>query len=349
MNTIRQPWLADAKKETWLILAPALLPVVIVLLFQDYFVRTEVNTFWWIVLVLGVDVSHVYSTLFRLYWDKQTFQTYRTTLLIIPAVAIILGFSLHVVSPILFWRTLAYVAVFHFIRQQYGFMRLYSRHENYGKVARYIDVFVIYLATLYPLIHWHAFSTGKITWFVQGDFFQAELKQLMPICLILYIFSILIWIIKECWFYFKTKAINIPKNLVIAGTLLSWYVGIVAFQADLIFTLLNVVAHGIPYMGLVWIYGEKKQQHRFGMRIFLLFFISLITLAYAEEALWDGFVWQDRETVFPSTPLFHILESNVFQSLIVAFLALPQITHYILDGFIWKFSKSTNRVEVTKA
>jgi hypothetical protein len=48
----------------------------------------------------------------------------------------------------------------------------------------------------------------------------------------------------------KTSYFNIPKNLIIIGTLSSWFFGIVYFNNDLVFTLLNVVSHGIPYMAL---------------------------------------------------------------------------------------------------
>jgi hypothetical protein len=51
---------------------------------------------------------------------------------------------------------------------------------------------------------------------------------------------------------------NLPRNLVIAGTFLSWYVGIVHFNSDLAFTAINVMSHGIPYMALVWTWGIKR-------------------------------------------------------------------------------------------
>jgi hypothetical protein len=43
------------------------------------------------------------------------------------------------------------------------------------------------------------------------------------------------------------------------GTLISWYIGIVHYNNDLIFTFLNVVTHGIPYMALVWMYNTKAE------------------------------------------------------------------------------------------
>jgi hypothetical protein len=55
----------------------------------------------------------------------------------------------------------------------------------------------------------------------------------------------------------RTRTFNVPRNLLLAGTLVSWYVGIVLFNGDLIFTLLNVVSHGIPYLALVWAGGPK--------------------------------------------------------------------------------------------
>ena len=124
------------------------------------------------------------------------------------------------------------------------------------------------------------------------------------------------------------------------GTYVSWYVGIVAFQADLIFTLLNVVAHGVPYMALIWIHGEKKttSKFKFNVRGVGIFIGILLLFAYIEEHLWDRIVWNDHPEIFP---LFSKLsfQNPFFLSVLVAILVLPQVTHYVLDGFIWRFAK----------
>src|SRR5204862_2457613 len=119
----------------------------------------EVSTLWWVALVLCIDVSHVYSTLFRLYWDRQTFYSYRHLLIIIPIAAFIVALSVHLYDQMIFWRLLAYVAVYHFVRQQYGFMRLYSRKEPRNKWLRIVDAIAIYNATVYPLVYWHIHGT----------------------------------------------------------------------------------------------------------------------------------------------------------------------------------------------
>jgi hypothetical protein len=346
MITREQPWLADPTKEIWLILAPAILPVAAILIFQNYFSQAEVSTWWWIVLVLGVDVSHVYSTLFRLYWDKPTFQKYKNLLVIIPLAGFILAFGLHYYNTMIFWRVLAYVAVFHFVRQQYGFMRLYSRKERKSRLEQWIDTASIYNATLYPLLYWHLHYTSKLSWFIKGDFIPIQNAFADSIPTIVFISIIVLYAVKEIWNAFKVNTINIPKNLIMVGTYLSWYVGIISFQGDLIFTLLNVVAHGIPYMGLIWIYGEKKANTASGFSFtwkgVSVFILALLTFSYFEETIWDVFVWKDHVNIFPFLTQLPPIENQMILSLLVAVLVLPQVTHYVLDGFIWRFSKDSN-------
>ena len=162
----------------------------------------------------------------------------------------------------IFWRVLAYVAVFHFVRQQYGFMRLYTRTENYSRICRVIDSLAIYSATLYPLLYWHSHLTSELHWFVQGDFFTIP-ASLGVIFQYLYWGVLITYGVKELILCIRTKSLSIPKNLLVLGTCASWYLGIITFKGDLIFTLFNVVAHGIPYMALVFFFSRKKSTTRF--------------------------------------------------------------------------------------
>jgi hypothetical protein len=340
MKKLQQPWLSNARTEMLFILAPAIVPVIAVILFQDFFLNQQVSTIWWIVLVLCIDVSHVYSTLFRLYWDKQTFTKFKKLLIVIPVAGFIGGFFLHWYDSMLFWRVLAYIAVYHFVRQQYGFLRLYSRMEQHSRLEKVIDTVAIYAATLYPLVYWHITATEKIAWFIKGDFVRLDWPQLLPYLLFTYLIILGIYVAKEARRVMISGFFNIPKNLVMIGTFASWYVGIVAFQGDLIFTLLNVVAHGIPYMALIWLHGEKKRadNFRFTRKGVVIFMGVLFVLAYLEEYIWDRLVWQDHADIFPAIIHFAVTNS-IAVSMVVSLLVLPQMTHYVLDGFIWRFSK----------
>src|SRR5262245_58958987 len=147
----RAPWLKSAGFDLSLILLPSILSVALVVLFSHSLEGTTSVPLWaWIVFVLGVDVSHVYSTLFRTYFNSNEFQENKLILTLLPIVVWLLGIILYSIDGMMFWRFLAYVAVFHFIRQQYGFLRLYSRSDNQSNSARQLDAFMIYTSTLYP-------------------------------------------------------------------------------------------------------------------------------------------------------------------------------------------------------
>ena len=346
----KQPWIYHAAFDTVWILSPAFLALLVVYLLPASMKSgTEMPLAAWVILILLIDVAHVYSTLFRTYMDPVRFRKQRDLFLAVPVICYMAGVLLYSIDNMLFWRLLAYLAVFHFVRQQYGFMRLYSRFDAKHKLAEKIDTATIYTATLYPIIWWHLHPGRTFNWFVDGGFLSLELPWLLPVASVLYTAIIAAYLVKELLFSFKTRTFNIPKNAIIVGTILSWSFGIIYFNGDLVFTLLNVVSHGIPYMALIWIMGKKEhnaltQKNKFS-KVFLqqygiaLFIGILFLLAWTEEAIWDGLVWKEHDTVFFTGSLPKIKDINIL-ALLVPLLSLPQAVHYVLDGFIWR---RTNR------
>ncbi len=345
------PWIYSAAVDLAFILSP---PFISLLLLPGYFGdNTHMPSWIWFALVLLVDVAHVYSTLYRTYFDKETFSRQKNTLMLIPLLGWIMGVLIYSIDDMLFWRLLAYISVFHFIRQQYGFMRIYSRKEQSNNISRLIDTVAIYTATLYPVICWHLQTDRNFNWFVKGDFYYFQSGWLASTSTIFYWIIIGVYLCKEIVYLIKERTLNFPRNLIIAGTFVSWYFGIVYFNGDMAFTLLNVVSHGIPYMALVWIYGHKKyhvvalekSSGKMG-RLFkgygVLLFLSLVfLLAYIEEGIWDRMVWNDHEDLFTLFLFLPKVTEKELLSFLVPLLALPQITHYILDGFIWKIARDS--------
>lgn len=341
-----QAWIGTPIVDTVFILLPPFLSLFFIVLFPSLFQDNDtMPDLWWVMLVLLVDVAHVYSTLYRTYFDKQVRTFQKPLLIAIPFIAFTTGVLVYSVSPMLFWRLLAYLAVFHFVRQQYGFMRLYSRKENAANWMNVTDKITIYYATIYPLLYWHLSAPRNFNWFVPGDFIYASSDILLGIAKVLYYLVLAMYVVKEIIFIVQTKEFNVPKIAVIFGTALSWYFGIVYYNGDLAFTLLNVVSHGIPYMALVWIYTNKSaaknkpeerlKTNKWKYNIFA--FLGIIFLfAYIEEGLWDAFLWKERHGIFES---FSFESGTLLLNIIVPLLAMPQITHYIIDGYIWKIRK----------
>lgn len=344
-----KPWVYSATVDGLFILLPPFLALGVVAGFAMTGVNlNQVDTISWLMLVVFIDVAHVYSTLFRTYFDKEAFTKQKSLLINIPLFAFIGGVICYSISPLWFWRLLAYMAVYHFVRQQYGFIRIYSRSDKVPGWHRSLDTFTIYGCTLYPILHWHLKGPHNFSWFVEGDFFYLHLPELATWLGYLYVLLLLLYITKEVNAAVRQKVFNWPRNLMLAGTALSWYFGIIYFDADLAFTMLNVVAHGIPYMALIWIYGKKKQEgkgytgwldHIFRRYGVILFVLIISAFAFIEEGLWDVWIWNDHSQLFT---LFHFMEGwfgNSNFNFLVPLLVLPQTTHYILDGFIWRIGK----------
>lgn len=375
-----QPWLSSALFDLSFIIGPAFVASIFVIIFHEQIQGYDFLPLWaWVVFVLMIDVAHVYSTLFRTYLDPVAFSNNRTLLISIPVLAWAVGTLLYSVDGMLFWRALAYLAVFHFIRQQFGFVALYSR-KDYGTGLiwnswnRRLDALAIYMATLYPIFYWHTHLPRNFNWFVAGDFFVGVPDVVSKFVFIAYLLVGAAYLLKEAVQFLKTGYFNLPKNLIVVGTALAWWIGIVALNSDMAFTITNVITHGIPYIALVWLYHNRvgkgdrakdstknktknstaSSESNLSMvsNIFVLFrnlilsylpafLVFLVLLAYLEEGLWDGFVWREHGTIFGIFQVLPVLKDPLVLSILIPFLALPQSTHYVLDGFIWRIKDTS--------
>lgn len=305
--------------------------------------KADTPDWTWIAGVLLIDVAHVWSTLFRVYLDPEEFRRRPGLYSLVPVVGLVAGVGLYSLGPVVFWRCLAYLAVFHFVRQQYGWVMLY-RAKCGERTGWWIDAATIYLATCYPLVYWHSHLPRRFWWFLRGDFERIPTlaSDLLEPC---YWIVLAVYFVRSLWR--RSQGFTNPgKDLVVFTTALCWYVGIVAINSDYAFLVTNVVIHGIPYLILVYWYGWMRvkgatafQRVKLASRLRTigLFIATVWVLAFAEELLWDRLVWHERPWLFGSAWNLHD-----WQWLFVPLLALPQFTHYALDGFIWRRRKNPN-------
>jgi hypothetical protein len=295
----------------------------------------------WVPVVLLVDVAHVYATAFRVYFDAEELKRRAALYLLAPAIAYALGVALYSESDALFWRALAYLAVFHFVRQQYGWVALYrARLGERGRVGWCVDAVAVYMATLYPLAYWHAHLPRRFWWFLPGDF--AGLPAWVErVAFPLYCLALCAYAVRAAHAWVVRGAGNPGKDLVVLTTAACWYAGIVAYDSDYAFTVTNVLIHGVPYVALVWWYARRRRAsagaayRRLARWPVLL--ATLWVLAYAEELLWDRGVWHERAWLFGAA-----WDWDSLKVFLVPLLALPQATHYVLDGFVWRRKSNPN-------
>lgn len=349
----RQPWLKSATYDGLWIIGPAFISAGLALVLKPQIEQFQALPLWaWVSFVLFVDVAHVYATLFRTYLNQNAWQQHKSLLIGIPIVCWAVGAMLYSVDALFFWRCLAYLAVFHFMRQQYGFLALYSRTDSpLARRFQILDQFCLYAAVLFPLVFWHTHMPRNFNWFVEGDFVESTPAFLADVGFLLYAISAVLFLLKECFLFSRLKIINWPKLLTILGTAFSWWVAIIAINSDLSFTLVNVISHGVPYMALIWMYMHKPTSSQSEVpeaspllemlasvcaRYLPAFILLLFVCAYLEEGLWDGFIWREHLNVFAPFVVLPAIADKSIMALLIPFLALPQSTHYVLDGFIWK-------------
>ncbi len=346
------PWLFSAKVDLAVFLGSAAASAVALLVgWRAGLLENDAPDWVWIPAVLLVDVAHVYATAFRVYFDPAELQRRPALYLGVPAAAYIVGCALYSEGPLVFWRALAYLAAFHFVRQQYGWVALYrARAHETDRLSRSIDSAAIYLATLYPLAYWHAHLPRRFWWFLEGDFcnLPAAFANLLQVawCAALGMYA------GKSLFNGLRHGLWTPgKDIVVATTALCWYTGIVAFDSDYAFTVTNVLVHGVPYMALVFWYREDRRaapeaaRREIGAgrsRRLAVFLATLWLLAWLEEFCWDRGVWHERAWLFGQG-----WDWGAWQAWLVPALALPQIIHYVLDGFIWRRAKNPRFVLVS--
>ena len=337
------PWLFSRNIDLSVFLGSAIASLLLLAIGWQLGILNDESPDWtWISAVLLIDVAHVWSTSFRVYFDTQEFKRRFWLYLFVPVFGYAVGVALYSEGELTFWRALAIVAVFHFVRQQYGWVALYRRKLGETESwSWWIDTAAIYVATIYPLAYWMTSLPRNFQWFVANDFIQ--LPELVETVLFpIYVFALTAYSGKSLYLYFTKGFLNIGKDIVVATTAICWYVGIVFFNSDYAFTVTNVIIHGVPYFALIWVYTQARHDatgpvyHKFTQN-WIVFLATLWALAYMEELFWQRGIWHEKNWLFGDG-----WDWSSWKIYLVPLLAVPQITHYILDGFIWRRKSNPN-------
>ena len=291
----------------------------------------------WVAGVLLVDVAHVWSTAFVVYLDPAERRRRPALYAGAPLAAFAVAVGLYACGEGTFWRAIAYLAVFHFVRQQYGWVMMYrARNGERDRLGRWLDGATVYAATLYPLIWWHASLPRQFSWMRDGDFVGGLPHAVIAPARAIYVALLVLYVARAA----VQRPVSWGKLLIVATTVACWYVGIVATNTDFAFTVTNVFVHGIPYMALVYIYARAAAREpgsargasaRLVGRGVVVFLATLWLVAYAEELLWNRALEHEHVWLFGSS-----LDIGCLAYVLAPLLAVPQLTHYFLDGFLWR-------------
>lgn len=342
------PWLFSKRLDLGVFTAPALVALLLLAIFPQLRAAGHSPSWLWLVGILLVDVAHVWSTIFITYFDPQQLRQHPLRYVLVPLLSWALGWvAFRTGGAPFFWTALAYLAVFHFVRQQAGWLGLYRRRFGETSKGQWLDQAAIYAATLYPLLWWHTHLPRNFVWFLPGDFQTGLPKSLSQWGLPVYLLCLATYAGKALYTARQGQAIPWGKHLLLLTTALTWYWGIIGTNSDAAFTLTNVFTHGLPYAALVFSYGRRTRRSHKGLGPRLLsgswhtaalrFVTCLWLFSYVEELCWNTFIWNDEQPIFQW--LAHSVSPEIddwHKQWLVPLLAVPQLSHYLLDGIFWK-------------
>ncbi|MEM9801400.1 MAG: hypothetical protein AAGA20_13820 [Planctomycetota bacterium] len=345
--TLRPGWILGPRADAAIFSGPIVLALALIAYASARGVlHADMPPWMFALLIVGCDVGHVYATAFRVYLDPERFRRRPGLFVGVPLAAFALGVVAYGFGSDVFWRALAYLAVWHFVRQQWGWVAFTRAKAGEGDVDRRLDQLVIYAVTLYPLLVWHAGLPRAIHWFVEGDFVALP-RWIAGVAAALHWAVVAAFVGRQIQHVASGRGVNVAKLQVVVTTFVAWYGGIVVFDSDIAFTALNVLSHAIPYLAVVWVVerrhaeGERTPLARwFAPRFVALLVGALVLVAYAEEWLWDVFVWGDHPGLFPGFD--EVVGSAAMLGVLVPLLAVPQATHYVLDGWLWRRREHTD-------
>jgi hypothetical protein len=282
-------------------------------------------------LLLGwllVDGSHVYSTLLVSYTDKDIWERLKPLMIGVPIFLVVTAFAFRYSgSPELFIYFLAYLAMIHFIRQEFGWMKIATRFDPAAPAwLQHLDKTTSYAMTILPML-WFTRESQKGFWYQSGDLIAIP-DGIATFALNSYFPLITLFLAANFYHSYRTKTINISKYLVFINTFFGWYMAKVYVQNIYLAIWLMIFHHGLPYYFIVFKTERVTKKISFFEKLGKLKYPVLYLLCVGIFYL---FLYGH------SNPYAAHLKKNEFlKALLYGISVMPQMTHFILDGFIWK-------------
>ena len=257
MAVAPSPWISGPRFDLGLLMGPALLACAVAWALPAGW---TLPAWGWLLAIVGIDVAHVYASIYRTVLDPVAWRARKTVFVGIGStVAIGLLCLWWMLGEVGFWRVLAYLAVFHFVRQVWGFAALYRLREGLGTrgLDATVERWALYALTGWPLLWWHVHGPLAFAWFIPEDFFVGLPAWTLWPAGVLGGAVILAHLV----FRLRSRRAAWGRDLWMLTTGVVWIGGIVLFGGDGAFSLTNVVAHGVPYVALVLLDVKVRGRH----------------------------------------------------------------------------------------
>lgn len=318
-------------------------------------------------LIIIIDWGHIFAQWPRIFSNPLESSRNKIGYIVLYLCSIgILAIYLHYGHQPYVDLVLIYFVIFHFIKQQFGLIKIYSKTDGpKTKIQNRLENLFIYLSMVVPLIYWHIDFPLKDFYWIQYFFKSDYFTNLFQVTLALYVLSFAAFVYFEFMRTKQNRFFNVPKNMAILATAMGWGIVSIAIDAPQLVFFTVVLTHDLSYTFLVWITArrDKVLQHGkvawvswFSVPGLLAFMIVLVAMSQLVLLIFSEMAKNVNINHFIFGTLFNHepFEERWIRSLGWAIFFGTQAHHYFIDRFLWKkekdyaYMKHTGRLGVSE-
>lgn len=336
-------WIFSAKNDFLLFILPLAIGLLIVfgLDVSDWgpshllniggtLIYIRVTLIEWLFTAL-IDMPHAFSTGYRIFSDPAQLRKQSSLFIGLPILVILTLIFAFRASEFWTFRVITYLNIYHLMKQQYGWIRYSEIKSNLiHKVSKRLLSFMIYNFTLVPILLWHfnPAAQNRVGWIFQNDLLTYPSENIYSILMIFHWTLNVFFILKIIYHLSKGYSISMGQLIVLGSTWFAWYGGIVLkIGGDE--TMLIDILHVVPYLGLTF-FVYKKQIFEIKKTRFISFYFPLMIMGLIGTSLYTFLTSQ---------------YDNTLGLIVLSCLSGISVTHYILDGYIWRLNQKNTAVE----
>jgi hypothetical protein len=296
------------------------------------------------VVAVSANAPHLVSTWTRAYFDTRTLKEKPLALIALPlvifAIILTLTFKFEVVGTKIINSTILYWATWHFVAQNWGILRIYQRKsgEDLNSWAMKMERPLLMISVLFCLAH--RIYTGPRMLFGVEVFYLAlpynlVLALLAPIAALLgFIVTVRLRQKKES--FNRSSWIRLAF---IATSFIGFFVPFQMITTDDTSAFAAAACwHAIQYLGIVK--HHNMNTFRAGIEPKAKIISWLSQPGYKRAILYFAFLWALAGSVYGVILLFSFVTKHDFYVWAGIIWVTLTLSHYLVDGFIWKLRRT---------
>ncbi len=301
--------------------------------------------------ILVIDWAHIFAQWYRIYANpvespKLKWVYPLSYLVLIP----LLSATVHFSGRVPIETFLIYYVIYHFIKQHYGYTRIYSKIDGAKtKFESIVEDIAIHASMITPVLYWHtSFPHEQFLWklhFIKSDL----IEYLFYASFATYLISFILYCFFEMKRSIRNRYFNTAKNLAFFSAALGW--GVVSLLTDsaLLVFFTVVLTHDISYTCFVWLIGRRDQQKVvkkipwrswFSVPGFIIYVGVLVAISQLILGVHHRLVGHHAANLVWLNLFDSIPHARGWpESFGIGLFFATQGHHYFIDRFLWKKEK----------